>query len=292
MGLSFPRQLPEERGSCGMTGLKHDPRKLCNAYFTVAKRWWGAAMLCKLCIVIVGALVIGLSVFSRFTPFLAFALTVMSEWFAWRSDAAKSRAEFLLRKLDYRDSFGWEISKSELSDVLARTPAKLLKLIPPEGEREDYFASRDGIGLVHAIRNVQESAWWSKHLAEKMGQYTLTITITSTVGSLLLLISSVATVQNFDVLSSIGRVVTSVLLLVLSLGLVRLTLAYYGFKSKAQQAEGRATEFLKYGCGEIEAVKLYNDYHLDRAIAPLVPERVWKWNRDHLNELWKDYRAT
>jgi hypothetical protein len=274
-----------------MTALKHDPRKLCYAYFSLAKRWWGAALLCKLCIIIIGALVIWLSIFSKFTPFLAFALTITSEWFAWRSDKTKAIAESLLRKLDYRDSFGWEISKSELSDVLARTPAKLRKRIPPEGEREDYFASRNDVGPCRAAQNVQESAWWSKHLAEKMGQYTFTLTIAATVGSLLILIISVGTVQNFDILSGVGRVVTAVLMLVLSLGLIRLTLGYYGFNRKAQRAEERANELLKYGCGEIDAVKLYNDYHLDRAAAPLVPDQAWRWNQDHLNQLWKDYRV-
>jgi hypothetical protein len=274
-----------------MTALKHDPRKLCNAYFSLAKRWWGAALLCKLCVIIVGALIIWFSVFSKFTPFLAFALTITSEWFAWRSDRAKSIAESLLRKLDYRDSFGWEISKSELSDLLARTSTKLRKRIPPEGERADYFASRDVVGSCRAAQNVQESAWWSKHLAERMGQYTFALMVAATVGSLLILVTSVSTIRNFDILSGLGRVVTAVLMLVLSLGLIRLTLGYYSFNHKAQRAEERANELLKYGCGEIDVVKLYNDYHLDRAIAPLVPDRVWRWNQDHLNELWKEYRA-
>lgn len=274
-----------------MTALRHDPRKLCNAYFSLAKRWWGAALLCKLCIIIVGALVIWFSVFSKLTPFLALALTITSEWLLWRSDRAKSIAETLLRKLDYRDSFGWEISKFELADVLARTSAKLRKHIPPEGEKEDYFASQDNVGSCRAAQNVQESAWWSKHLAEKMGQYTLSLMIVATVGSALILITSVGTIQNFDILSGVGRVVTAVLMLVLSLGLIRLTLGYYSFSRKAQRAEERATELLKYGCGEIDVVKLYNDYHLDRATAPLVPDRIWRWNKVHLNELWKDYHV-
>jgi hypothetical protein len=274
-----------------VTGLRHDPRKLCNAYFSLAKRWWGAAILCRLCVIIVGALVIWLSILSKFTPFLAFALTISSEWFAWRSDRAKSIAESLLRKLDYRDSFGWEISKSELSDILARTPIKLKARIPPEGEREAYFASRNDVGPCRAAQNVQESAWWSKHLAEKMGLYTFTWTIAATVGSLLILVTSVGTVQNFELLAGVGRVVTAVLMLILSLGLVRLTLGYYAFNRKAQRAEERANELLRHGCEEIEAVKLYNDYHLDRAVAPLVPDQVWRWNQSQLNDLWKDYRV-
>ena len=269
---------------------KHDPRKLCNAYFRLAKRWWMAVLLCKFSVVLIGTLVIWLSVLSKLTPFVVFLLTVMSEWLLWRSDGAKATAESLLRKLDFRDGLGWEISKDEMSDVLARTPAKMRVKIPPEGHREDYFASRDERGPKRALKNIQESAWWSKHLAEKMGQYTFAFTVVCVVGSLFILIVSLSTVANFDALSGVGRVVTSVLMLLLSLGLIGLTLNYYGFSRKDQRAEERAGELLRYGFGDMEAVKVYNQYHLSRAAAPLIPDRVWKWNQENLNELSEAYR--
>lgn len=271
--------------------LKHDPRKLCNAYFSIAKRWWGAALLCKLSVIVIGALVVWLSILSKPAPFVIFILTVISEWLLWRSDKAKGIAESLLRKLDFRDSFGWEISKAEISDILARASAKIRSSIPPEGEQETYFANVNERGPNRALKNIQESAWWSKHLAEIMGQYAFVLTVVSILGSLLILLISVGSINNFDTLSSIGRVVTSVLMLVLSLGLIRLTLGYYGFNRKAQRAEERAAELLKYGCTEIDAVKLYNEYHLDRAVAPLIPDRIWKRNQEHLNALWITYRA-
>jgi ABC-type multidrug transport system fused ATPase/permease subunit len=279
-----------------MTGqasiLKHDPRKLCYAYFKLAKRLWGTALLCKLAIILTGGLVVWFSVFAKAAPFVAFMLAIFAEWIGWRSDKAKGVAETLLRKLDFRDSLGWEISKAELSDVLARTSAKIRSRIPPEDGQDSYFASRDEHGTVRALRNIQESAWWSKHLAEKMGQYAFVLTIVCVIGSLFVLIASISSAMNSEVLSSIGRVVTSVLMLVLSLGLVRLTLGYYGFSRKAQRAEERAGECLKHECGELEVIKLYNEYHLDRASTPLIPDWVWKFNQEHLNELWSDYRSS
>jgi hypothetical protein len=270
--------------------FKHDPRKLSKAYFTLAKRWWGAALLCKLILIAVGALAVWFSVLSRLTPFVVFILTIVSECLVWRSDKLKGTAEELLRKLDFRDSLGWEISKVELSDVLARTPARLRARITAEDLRGSYFASGDELGPRRAVQNIQESAWWSKHLSEAMGRYLFIFTVASSVGSLFILLVSVGTVKSFDVLSGIGRVVTAVLMLILSLGSIRLTLGYYDFSRKAQRVEERAAELLRYGSNEIEVVKLYNEYHLGRAVAPLIPDRIWKWNEKHLNELWKDYR--
>ena len=275
-----------------MTILKHDPRKLCNVYFKLAKQLWGVSLLCKLAIILTGALVVWFSVFAKAAPFVAFLLAIFAEWVSWRSDKTKGVAESLLRKLDFRDSLGWEISKAEVSDILARTSAKIRSSIPPEDGEGTYFASPDVRGTTRALKNIQESAWWSKHLAEKMGQYAFALTIVSIVGSLFVLIVSISTAMNLEILSSIGRVVTSVLMLVLSLGLIRLTLGYYGFSRKAQRAEERAGECLKHGCGDLEVVKLYNEYHLDRASAPLIPDWVWELNQEHLNDLWSYYRTS
>jgi hypothetical protein len=39
---------------------------------------------------------------------------------------------------------------------------------------------------------------------------------------------------------------------------------------------------------EIEAIKVYSEFHIDRTTAPLVPDFLYLKNRDHFNEVWKD----
>jgi len=270
--------------------LKHDPTILCERFYSQAKWWWGASLICKLIVIVVGALSIYLSLFSKVIPFFVFALTVTSEWFVWRSDKDKGVAESLRRKLDFRDSFELDIPKADISDILARTSKNFRSSLPPEGQRAPYFASKDHDLCTRAIKNIQESAWWNKHLAEKIGRYTFIVTLIIVIGSIGLLIASIGTVNDFDTLSSIGRVVTAVLMIVLSLGLIRLTFAYYDFQRKSQRMEERALEYLKYGCTKDDAIRLYNDFHLDRASAPLIPDWIYNRNKDHLNEVWKDYR--
>jgi hypothetical protein len=41
----------------------------------------------------------------------------------------------------------------------------------------------------------------------------------------------------------------------------------------------------------MDAMRLYNEFHLDRASAPLVPDWIYDRNKKHLNEVWKDYRT-
>ncbi|MCW5968650.1 MAG: hypothetical protein KIT57_09060 [Blastocatellales bacterium] len=272
--------------------LKHDPGLLCQALFDRAKTWLIVAMLCKVLAFAVGTLVIFFSVISKQAPFLVAGLTLASELFTWRSDRNKGTAESLRRKLDMRDSFGWPISKAEMSDLLIRIPKKLRKNLPVESDRENYFESKESAGPKRAVENIRESAWWSKHLSEKMWQICLVATIVLAALSVILLIASVETIRDFDTLSSMGRAVTSAILLIFSLGLLRLTISYYNFSNKAGQVEDQAERLL---CPEpiddVQAIKLCHEYQLARAAAPLIPTWVWKWQRNDLNELWADYRS-
>ena len=127
-------------------------------------------MLCKFLGVCIGAIGVLIQPLTKASSIVVFVLAVLSEVFTWQSDKNKADAEALRRKLDYEDSLGWEISGAELSDFLARAPQKIRDSIDDE-KQENYFASKDMAGTKRALKNVQESAWWSKHLAEKMCRF-------------------------------------------------------------------------------------------------------------------------
>ncbi len=271
------------------TQFKRDPRALSRTYFSVAKRWWGGYLISRTGIILIAAVGALVPALSNVISIIIVALSIASEAVIWRSDRMKEIAEWLLRKLDLRDAFGWDISSSEMQDILARTSTKIKSRVPPECEGDPYFDSKDERGTVRALKNIRESAWWSKHLAETTVWYALAFMIAAILASLFVLLFTISTISNSDVLSSIGRSVTFVLMVVLSLGLLRLTIGYFRFKEKADRAERRADNLLKNDCNETEAIKLYAEYHLDRAAAPLVPDCIYRWNETKLNELWREY---
>ncbi|MBD2076821.1 hypothetical protein H6F86_23615 [Phormidium sp. FACHB-592] len=246
---------------------------------------------CKLAGFIIGTLAVLLPLLPAYAALLVFGLSVIADLVAWRSDTYKAIAETLRRKLDGQDAFGWEISKAEISDLLVRSPSNLDKLVVAEVLAEKYFASREGYGTRRALENIQESAWWSKHLSERMRNYYLTGTCLLVGVSLVVLLTSVQTVNNQQFSSSLGRIVTSVLTLVFSLNLFRSVLGYQNFSLKAGQVEKAAESLLmNTGASESDAIKLMNEYHLARAFAPLLPAWLWKAMRSELNETWKKYR--
>lgn len=271
--------------------VKHNPRALCQVYFTLAKRWARFSFICKLAGFLVGVLTVLLPLVPAYVPVLVFMLAMIADWLAWRSDTNKGTAEALLRKLDGRDSFGWPISRAELSDLLMRSPSKVDKLVVAKALSEEYFASEEPPGTLRALENLQESAWWSKHLSERMRSYYLAGTCLLVGIAVLVLLVSIQTIDDKQTLSSLGRIVTSVLTLVFSLNLFRSVLGYHNFSVKAGQIE-KSTENLlaSQGVQESEVIKLMSEYQLARASAPLLP--TWLWNRmeDELNATWKQYR--
>lgn len=269
--------------------FQHDPRKLVDCLSRRAKRWWGATAAIKTFAVIFGA--ISVLIFPNFksSAVIVFLLYIASELSTWRSDAFKGTAQAVLRKLDFSNSFDWPISAEEMSDLIVDCPSRLRKRIPPQMD-DDYFASGEVAGSKRALDNLQESSWWSKHLARRMGHLTSGITIGLTVASLIVLLISINSAQRFDTLTSVGRVVTSGLILILSLGLIRLTVGYYQFGKKAEQSEREAIRLLSGESSDLAAVKAWHEYHVSRAQAPLIPSVLWRYMNKDLNELWRAYR--
>ncbi len=144
-------------------------------------------------------------------------LSAASAVLLWRRDVTKDVAEKLLRKLDLKDSFGWELSKAEMSDLLADVPRKLAGVLPVEGLGEEYFASNRPAGARRSMENLEESAWWSKHLSKRMSLYCLVIALILFCVPTLVLLVVIKAIENADALSVVARVVVSVFTLVFSL---------------------------------------------------------------------------
>jgi hypothetical protein len=271
-----------------MTEQRYNLRALSRALFEPPKRWWGIGLSCKLAIFLVSAVVVLSSFGSKYAPLLVALLNVLAEVCLWQSDQAKATAEALLRKLDTKDSFGWPISGPELADFLLAVPNKVRSTLLAGGPGEQYFVSTEGVGPRRAIENVQESAWWSKHLASRMALYCLLVTCLLVVGSVTLLGVSIEMVRDPDRLAGIGRVLVSTLALVFSIGLFGLSANYHIFSRRAAAIEQNAEGLLSMQfSSEDQAIKLLHEYQLARALAPLIPTWIYRLSRNALNEAWR-----
>ena len=194
------------------------------------------------------------------------------------------------RKLDARDSFGWQISNAELSDLFIKARDDFRKLAPRETQGEDYFASKKSLGAKKAVENIQESAWWSKHLSERMFKYCLGISLVIFMIALGTLIFCIQAINSRNVLISVGRIVTSTLMLFFTLGLYRRVIGYYEFSHKASKIEATIEALDKQTFSESDAIKIMHEYQLARSNSPLIPSFIWRQMRRKLNLMWTKYR--
>jgi hypothetical protein len=269
----------------------YSPRALDRLLRQSAESWWHFAFLFRISIFFVGTFAIFTPLLSTFAPFLVAFLTMIAGACALRYGVLRDTWEDLHRELDTRDSFGWQISNAKLSDLLTQTPKKLRKQLPAETNEEEYFASKKTSGPERAVENMQESAWWAKHLSRRAGNIYTAIVIALIFGSFAVLILSIETIKDYDALSNVARVITSTIMVLFSLDLLRTSLAYYKYSGQAAMVEELAGRLLSEDtANEIKAIKLMQQYHLAHAAAPMNPNWLWKLMRDDLNELWDTYR--
>jgi hypothetical protein len=59
---------------------------------------------------------------------------------------------------------------------------------------------------------------------------------------------------------------------------------------KSKQIKDSAEVLINAGqISEVQAVKLWQDYHLAREAAPIIPTWIWKCRQKKLNGLWDCY---
>lgn len=272
--------------------IPDDLRETSKSYFELAKRWWWLGIFGKLLVFFVGIGSALLAFFPIYALLFCSFLEMASEFFLYRSDNLKDDSEALLRKLDMRDSFGWPISSAELSDLEVKKPSGLNKLAPPETAGENYFASKTSLGPKKALENVQESAWWSKHLAKRMFDICLAISIGICILSVVTLIISIQAIDDKEKLINIGRIVTSILMLFfITLGIYRRVIGYYEFNQKCSQIEKDIEMIIQQNkFDESDAIKIMHEYQLYRSHSPLIPSFIWKQMRSKLNTMREKYR--
>lgn len=271
---------------------KIDARVLDRILRDSARVWWNVTILCKSAIFLVGIL-------GAFIPFLSTAsilvilvLSVAAELSGWKSNSVREMWDVVHRELDARDSFGWPISKSEISDIMVQLSKGLRQRVYTEEAASRYFTSVEPPAPTRAIENVQESAWWSKHLARITGYIFAGITIVIILLSIIAVLFIIETINNYNLASTIARSIVSVVMIVFSLDLIRLSKDFFNFSRKASDIERQAERLLESNKQDtVEAIKLMHEYQLARATSPMIPQTIFDVLSKDLHEMWRVHRG-
>ena len=259
-------------------------RAMNTAQFRTAKRLWSVALALKLGIFGLGIWAAVRS--SIYVPQLALLLAIASEGVQLASDTAKAKGEALLRLLDLCLSFGRPISRADKRDIVAAAPKALRERANVAELTDFYFDSSENPGPRRAIENLLESAWYTKHQMERMawvyGVATSGILLIAT-GALLITAREVAAAATRE---EVVRMVTSLLLVLVSLSMLKNVWAHIRMYNRCARTEAACSHLLKALVTESDAQQQWAEYHVARAGAPLVPQWVWLSMRTQLAESW------
>ncbi len=264
------------------------PFALAEALDNCAKWWWGASLASKIVGFGIGMCLTLLP--AELVPFLVFAFTLLAELCMYRSDAVKGTAQQFRRKLDLQDGFGWPMPATERSDFLVRCSPSVKRRARTRPVGEAYFASTEPPGPRRALKNVSESAWWTKHLAGNMTIICSTTVIVGVIVSFGILIMAIQATGTHTTQVSVARIVTSILMLLLSMGIIKLAISYSSLGKNSARSEAAAERALETTPDELGAFKVVSDYHLSRAVGPIIPTWIWRLRQKNLNQTWKELR--
>ena len=259
-----------------------------------AKLFWNLAKTCQLIVLIIGIVV-------AFTESSAIEAALLSAFFAagyvllqWNSDHLKGISQAILRKYEFWDALGWEINQREISEIYVSLP-KPLKVYfdSPPTDSAKYFSSTRSISARRLLENLEESAWWSKHLTRYTSRIYFTVSAIVMVIAILILVVALESTPSQSTADRIARSTVSIFVFLFTAGLFRLTYDFYRYSQTAEEIEESACMVLqKETISETEALKLYHEYQIARAGYPMIPTWVWKYRRNDLNESWDKYRQT
>lgn len=254
----------------------------------LSKRWWGYVVVCQILVVAIGILVMVFGAWAQPGALFAAALTVGSTFAQWRCDRLRRLSDNIRRKFEMLDGLGWPISGKEASDLLVTVP-KTFREKARATEQTPYYASRQPPSARRLLANLEESAWWTRHLTASMAQLTALICFVVFGLAAVMMIVTLISAPNRTTAEMIARVSTSVIVFMFSGGYFRLAFEYSCYSREAERIEILAHEMLaRQEITDIEAVKLLHDYQVARAGAPSIPTWLWQMRRRDLNEVWNE----
>lgn len=259
----------------------------------IAKRWWWYARGLQALVAAIGLVVALWSKFSTEFALFAAVLSIGVVVAQWVSDYRKGSAQAIHRKFEMLDALGWNVSPRELRNLHVSLPSGVkTKLDSSSKSPYTYFASKSPRSAKRLIENLTETTYFSQHLAKRSAQVFFAITALILAAAVILLILALQESTTQTVEETTAKVVVSVLVFLFTAGFVRLTYEFYNFSQIASRIEASASSLCRQDSIDMEeAIKLYHEYQIARASAPLIPTQIWKWMRDELNKRWAQYEG-
>lgn len=263
-------------------------QRLMNAQYDEAKLYQNIALSVGIIVILMDVYLAYYNQYEKTLALVAAGLVVLSVLALWRSSRMRDIAEGILRKFEFHNGLNWPLSGREVSDILASAPNRVKKAARST-EPETYYTDAQAPSTQRLLKNLEESAWWTKHLARRMTKVTAIFSTLVLIIAVIVLVVSLQSGLSPEKADIIAKTTVNVIAFVFAGGYFKLAFDYNLLAIEAERAEDRACELLKLtSVTESEAIKALHDYQIARATSPLLPTWLWKLSQGEFNVLWKD----
>lgn len=260
--------------------------KVSGSLANYSKRWWGIGIGLQLVVVGINIVIVLAGSFSQSLSLLAALLSIGYVFTQWHSDHLKRVSDSVKRKFELYDGLGWKLTPKEISDLIVSVPGKIINdaKIP---SNEPFFDSDAPPSAQRMMQNLEESSWWTKHLAASMMKVTaLACTGVFAIAAVSMVIA-LQTITNQTVAVILSKIVVSIIVFIFSGGYFRMSFEYFRLSKDAEKIEDRAFEILSTRkITETVALKELHEYQIARSGAPQIPTWIWSIRQKRLNQAW------
>ena len=231
-----------------------------------------------------------------YLPLALLLLTFLAEWLNYASDTTRSNAERVARTVDFLDGLDWQVDDRQrlASSALVRDAAISEALEARRRRGTPFFDSATVASPLRTVENTRQSSWYTMQLAGSMrilmwflvgvGLTVAVIYYFAALNPVLRAPAANAVEAHAAVLKTTSALITAIL----SLGLIRLAVAYGKAADGAKQIFDAADAMMKQRpLKEQQAAILLSNYHMIRAGMPLIPDFIWKVKEGELNTTWQ-----
>jgi ABC-type multidrug transport system fused ATPase/permease subunit len=253
-------------------------------YFNLRRMAYYGALIVALCMLLpVGSFAYVLAV-------AAMIIEVLAWWFRNKGEHYHSLSRELMRRAMLCNAFGQCKESLDITDLLNSFGEEKLRKKAEQLEekfnyQENYYSTEK------LLDNIQESAFWSKHLFESAAQrsFLALMLIFFMVIAVFFLINPLVISQDMSLIPSIIVVFFAFVIA----DELSTAFAWQDAAKRCDTLDRRLEKILAEVNNPSEEVILaiFSDYAVATAAAPPIPKRIYEKHWDHLEQSWKDRMA-
>jgi hypothetical protein len=206
-----------------------------------------------------------------------------------RSSSHYASAEEIRRIAVLKDGLGIEPSELEKADIVSRCGAS-----PPPGRMHfgKYFASEKPAGTARLLEDIEESAFWTNHIASATSKAAFALVVVGSAISVFAIIGLITAGASSDTLKITAEAVVVTLGFVVTGEFLVLSLDYRALSERAARKVTSSSAQLSSGATNREAaILLFGEYNCALAGSAPLPTFMYSVLHRKLNTAWAARRA-